>query len=224
MKLKNRPLFLGLMSLLLLAGCGPEDLNPGPVDPIVEDPPLEQICTAGNCAGCCDPTTKKCVQVRTNDACGANGVSCTKCATGTICHPSQQQCYTPTIRAKIRAVRATVSSHDPADDSDWDVDGSPPDALIQLTCPNAQPAVSESEEVESFTPNWTTGACDVLGTDLLSMPVQFNVLDVDVLVDDNVASGQYQFTQADVDNGAVELTGSGALTSVVFQLTTYYAD
>ncbi|NNC04024.1 hypothetical protein HJC10_14355 [Corallococcus exiguus] len=221
MTLNNRILFLGLTSVLLLAGCGPEDFSPGP---ITEDPPLEEICTLANCGGCCDPTTNKCVEVRTNDACGVTGTKCTKCATGTICHPSQQQCYTPTIRTKIQPLRATIAPQDPADNSDWDVDGSPPDVVINLACPNAKPAVSPSEEVESFTPTWVKGSCDVLSTDLLSAPIQFSVIDVDAFFDDPIASAQYQITRADIDRGILEFTGSGALLSVAFQITTYYAE
>ncbi|MGE6762238.1 hypothetical protein ACQKGO_29790 [Corallococcus interemptor] len=224
MTLNNRTLLLGLASIFLLPGCGPEDLNPGSPNPITENPPpLEEICTAANCAGCCDPATNKCVQVRTDDACGVTGTTCVKCAPGTMCHPAQQQCYTPTIRTKIQPLRATIAPHDPADDSDWDVDGSPPDAVVELFCPNAQPAASRSEEIESFTPNWTQGFCDVLSTDLLSMPIQFNVLDVDAIFDDKVASAQYQVTQGDIERGVLQFTGSSGLTSISFQLTTYYA-
>ncbi|WP_375745552.1 hypothetical protein NR800_12505 [Corallococcus interemptor] len=216
----NNRILLGLTSILLLAGCGPEDSSSGP---ITENPPLEEICTAANCAGCCDPTTNQCVEVRTNDACGVTGTKCSKCATGTICHPSQQQCYTPTIRTKIQPLRATIAPQDPADNSDWDVDGSPPDVVVKLSCPNAQPA-PPSEEVESFTPTWTQGACDVLSTDLLSAPIQFTVIDVDTLFDDPIASAQYQMTRADIDRGVVEFASSGALLSLALQITTYYAE
>ncbi|RKH57248.1 hypothetical protein D7X96_38540 [Corallococcus interemptor] len=140
-----------------------------------------------------------------------------------MCHPAQQQCYTPTIRTKIQPLSATFAPHDPADDSDWDIDGSPPDAVVELICPNAQPAVSRSEEIESLTPRWTQGFCDVLSTDLLSMPIQFNVLDVDAIFDDKVASAQYQVTQEDLERGVLQFTGSSGLTSISFQLTTYYA-
>ncbi|RKI44999.1 hypothetical protein D7Y27_11865 [Corallococcus sp. AB004] len=96
--------------------------------------------------------------------------------------------------------------------------------MINLSCPNAQPAVSSSEEVESFTPTWTKGACDVLSTDLLSAPIQFSVIDVDALFDDPIVSAQYQVTRADIDRGVLEFTGSGALRSLAFQITTYYAE
>ncbi|GMU10462.1 hypothetical protein ASNO1_67160 [Corallococcus caeni] len=226
MKLTHRILTcLGLASFLLLAACGPEDLSPGGPDPITDDPPpLTELCTAESCEGCCDPTTNKCVMTRTADACGPNGSTCSKCTTGMMCHPSKQQCYTPTIRTKIQPLRAQIAPLDPSDNSDWDVDGSPPDVVIQLSCPNTPAAVPPSEEVESFTPTWTKGSCDVLSTDLLSAPIQFTVIDVDAIFDDPIASAQYQMTRADIDRGVVELTGSSALLSVAFQVTTYYAE
>ncbi|RKH36271.1 hypothetical protein D7Y13_07155 [Corallococcus praedator] len=141
-----------------------------------------------------------------------------------VCHPTRQECITPVIRTRLRALRATLTALDPSDDSDWDLDGSPPDVVVELTCPQPEPLVSLTEEIESLTPQWTKGGCDVLAQDLLAAPIQFRVIDVDAFFDDEITVAQYQLTQADLDRRSVDVAIPEAVTSLVFQLDTYLTE
>ncbi|RYZ16794.1 MAG: hypothetical protein EOO70_03615 [Myxococcaceae bacterium] len=141
-----------------------------------------------------------------------------------VCHPSRQECTTPIIRTWVRALSATLTEVDPSDDSDWDLDGSPPDVVVELTCPQAEPLVSLTEEVESLTPKWTLGGCDVLAQDLLAAPIQFKVIDVDAFFDDEITTYQYQLTQADLERRSVNLQIPPAITSLVVDLNTYLSE
>ncbi|RKH44531.1 hypothetical protein D7X12_10315 [Corallococcus sicarius] len=140
------------------------------------------------------------------------------------CHPSRQECFTPIIRTQVRALRASLVALDPNDESDWDIDGSPPDVMVELTCPKGEPEVSLTEEVESLTPQWSKGGCDILSLDLLSAPIRFKVIDVDSFFNDEITTAQFQLTQADLERGSVELQVPKAITSLVFQLSTYLTE
>jgi hypothetical protein len=202
---------LGLFSCLMTA-CGPEA-----DDPFVEQPapPCSQSCN-----GCCIGET--CQPGNLASACGSSGVACTACAGTDTCDASSNP---RTCALDLSAIwRAQPSSATIAPKTlngfDWDADGSPPDVVVSGTCPSAgEPIPFETPEVESLTPQWTAGGCLTTADALLKNDIQLNVVDVDVLADDTIATGTYRFTKNDLGRGTITLQLPNQLGTLTFQLT-----
>ncbi len=114
---------------------------------------------------------------------------------------------------------------DPADDSDWDVDGSPPDVVVELRCPmpaGSPPLITRTEEVQSFTPQWSTGECDTLADAIIAQPIEVKVIDIDSFFDDEIGTSSYALTAADFEKGQAEIVIPGYVNSLILKLSAYY--
>lgn len=223
--MKRNIILFGICFLLMGAdsnGCGGSDESL-PNTPQVNPPPVS-TCTADSCSdGCCQ--NNECVRDISNNACGAAGSKCEVCTVDKACDKAQGVCVARPIRVKVQPSQASIVPKDPSDGSDWDLDGSPPDVVVELRCPapsGAQPFVTRTEEVESLTPQWTSGACDTLADVLVAQPIEFRLIDVDNLFDDDIASASYTLTAADLEKEQVELFIPGYVNSLVLKLSRYY--
>jgi hypothetical protein len=89
---------------------------------------------------------------------------------------------------------------------DWDLDGSPPDVVVELVCPpSAAPVRIETPEVSSYTPQWTGVNCTTTSDALLGEAISIRVTDVDVTFDDEVTSATYQVTSGDFETAVLVL-------------------
>jgi len=106
--------------------------------------------------------------------------------------------------------------------TDWDGDGSPADPYVVLNCPPVSaPIATETPYVQDdATPAWSSGGCATKASALLSGQFAFQLFDDDLASDDTITGPlAYQFTDADLSSGGVQLSGTEALTSITFQLT-----
>ncbi|HEX5753184.1 MAG TPA: hypothetical protein VFZ09_43690 [Archangium sp.] len=114
---------------------------------------------------------------------------------------------------------ASIPSSDPNDGADWDVDGSAPDVVVTLSCPkNGSTVFVSTPEVSSYTPTWTTGACEATAEELMKSPMNIYVIDVDAFFDDEIFSGPYTFKAEDFDKPAVEIPISASDSTSVLRL------
>ncbi|MFP2929018.1 hypothetical protein ACLESO_28225 [Pyxidicoccus sp. 3LG] len=103
-----------------------------------------------------------------------------------------------------------IVAKDPTAGLDWDVDGSAPDVVVRVVCPtDGEPVPYSTPETSSFSPRWSGGGCDTTSDVLLRKPVQFEILDVDVAFDDEIAVGSFQLTEESFETGGVTLPVSG---------------
>jgi hypothetical protein len=202
---------LGFFSCLMTA-CGPEA-----DEPFVEEPVPR---CAQSCGGCCIGET--CQTGDQASACGSGGVTCMACAGTDICDASSTpRTCTLDLSAtwRVQPSSATIAQQT-TNGFDWDADGSPPDVVVEGTCPSAgEPIPFHTPEVESLTPQWTEGGCLTTADALLKNDVQLKVIDVDVLADDTIAAGTYRFTKNDLGRGTITLQLPSQLGTLTFQLT-----
>ncbi|MBZ4409144.1 hypothetical protein K8640_13025 [Myxococcus sp. XM-1-1-1] len=121
----------------------------------------------------------------------------------------------------IQPSQATISAQDPNDNLDWDVDGSAPDVVVELRCPTSvagEPLVTRTPEISSWTPQWSTGGCSTSAEVLLAQPIEFKVLDIDTLLDDEIGTIKHQLTQDELKAGTVSLSLPPAITSLTVTL------
>jgi hypothetical protein len=142
--------------------------------------------------------------------CGKGGNACVACQSNERCSPSKDPICAPKLPPgslwKVQPLDATIKPEDPSDGLDWDADDSPPDVVVEMTCPTNTTTVStRTSEVSSLTPSWTDGGCRSTAAELLKSPVVIKVLDVDFSFDDQISYFQYTLTEADFEAGKVTL-------------------
>lgn len=202
---------LGLFSCLM-AACGPEE-----GDPFVENPVPR---CAQSCGGCCIGET--CQPGDRANACGSGGATCTACAGTDTCDGSSspRTCALDLSATwRVQPFSATIAPQT-INGFGWDADGSPPDVVVEGTCPSAgEPIAFQTPEVESLTPQWTEGGCLTTADALLKNDIQLNVMDMDILAHDTIVSGTYRFTKNDLGRGTITLQFTNQLGTLTFQLT-----
>jgi hypothetical protein len=122
----------------------------------------------------------------------------------------------------VRPVEASIVPRDPEDNSDWDLDGSVPDVIVELRCPqlsSSAPFTARTEEVSSLSPKWTTGECRVEGGALVDKVTEIDVIDVDNFFDDPIGTITHKFTKEELEQGTVTLSHPGHVNSLILQLT-----
>ncbi|RYZ16795.1 MAG: hypothetical protein EOO70_03620 [Myxococcaceae bacterium] len=202
-------ILVALTCALLLPACGPSE------------------CTPDNCRDGCCTAEAECIREQRDDACGpGGGAACEGCASGSVCHLEQQTCIVGVMRTRVQPIRASILDHDPFDDEDpdWDLDGSPPDVVVEMRCPSA-PERSRTETVQSLEPRWSTGSCQVVSSNLLKNPIEISIFDVDDFsLDDEFGTVHYQVTPADLNRGWFEIDIPEVVTSLTFFLSHTYSE
>ena len=197
-------LFL-LICALWLPACGPYD------------------CTSENCAdGCCN-ALHECIRYRGDSECGPNGGLCQQCGEGSVCRLDQRTCYAGVMRTYVQPRRAVIADVDPDTGGDWDSDGSPPDVVVEMNCPSARER-TRTEEDETWDPEWRTGGCQVITSNLLRYPLEISIFDNDEFaLDDEFGGISYQVTRADLNLGRIEISIPPIVKTLVFDLSHNYA-
>lgn len=176
-----------------------------------------QACGPGNCAGCCSPSGV-CQGGSTSTACGRGGGACTVCSGNQVCRAGVASCgIDPASRWRVQPVSAVITATN--NGTDWDGDASAPDVVVKMTCPpTSAPVMSQTPEVQSLTPAWSTGGCVTTAAALFAQPWLFQVFDIDLVADDTITSGlQVQFDEADLTAGSTAISPVGGLQSLQVQ-------
>lgn len=192
-----------------------EDLEPGTPTPLPTTG-----CNAETCQGCC--YENQCYSGQTFNACGGSGVKCELCSGVKSCSAAQKCELVPAAKWKVRPIEASIVPQDPEDNSAWDLDGSDPDVVVEMRCPQlsaSTPFVARTEEISSLTPKWAGGECRVEIGALLGAETQINIIDIDNIFDDPIGTITHQFTQAELEQGTVTLSLPGHVNSLSLQLT-----
>jgi hypothetical protein len=122
----------------------------------------------------------------------------------------------------VQPISATIAATDSG--TAWDsIDGSPPDVKVSMACPpSSKPDSTSTPESESYYPSWTTGGCVAQAKHLLAEPVQFKLMDVDVITGDPITANLYlQVIPQDFSYGQIVLGGSGDMNSITFSIEPY---
>lgn len=216
--------FLLCCLAVLLAGassngsCGGTETG-DETDPSTPTPLPTTRCNAEQCQGCC--YEGQCYPGKDLNACG-KGVTCELCTGVKSCSEAQQCEFVAAAKWKVRPIEASIVPLDPEDNSAWDIDGSDPDVVIELRCPQLSsgvPFTVRTEEVSSLTPKWTGGECRVEIGALLGAATEIDVIDIDNLFDDPIGTITHQFTQAELEQGTLTLSLPGHVNSLSLQLT-----
>lgn len=198
-------LLIALTCVLGLSACGPYD------------------CTPENCSDGCCSANNECIRYRGDSECGPNGGICETCAEGSVCRLDQRACYTGVMRTRVQPRYAVIAEVDPETGEDWDSDGSPPDVVVEMDCPSA-PGRSRTEEDENWDPEWYSGSCTVITSNLLRHPLQISIFDNDdFTLDDEFGGLSYQVTPADLNLGRIELSLPPIVKTLVIDLTHTYS-
>lgn len=141
-------------------------------------------------------------------------MACLVCGPGQTCSAAQACWWDPASVWRVAPQSATIAPTDLG--SDWDVDGSPPDVVVQLFCPSSATSVTSStEEVQSFQPSWVLGECTMSASELTSLGFAFRVLDVDTVIDDQITPElTVTVTQDQLSRGLVEIAPVSGLTGL----------
>ncbi|MCY1074755.1 hypothetical protein [Archangium lansingense] len=205
----NRFLAGVVVALSVLVGCGGDDGDSGN-----GNTGNQQKCSASNCAGCC--FNNVCQTGTTASACGKTGAACMACGSTQVCRTDQTCGVDPDSVWRVQPVSARIASND--NGTYWDGDGSAPDVVVTMRCPGST-SVTETPEVESYTPAWTSGGCTARASQLLAEPWVFQVWDIDVSSNDTITGGlAFQLTEQHLSAGTVNLGASGGMTSLTLQL------
>lgn len=196
-----------------MSGCGYDD-GEFPVTP-------DTSCGPHNCTGCCLGNT--CQPGTFDTMCGKGGNACVTCQAEERCSPDKSSSCAPKLDQnsswKVQPSTASIKPQDPADGLSWDADDSPPDVVVEMTCPtDAGPFTDRTSEVSSLTPSWTDGGCTSTASVLLNSPVTVYVLDIDFAFDDPIASFQYTLKAADFEAGGVTLLMPGDVGTLTLSL------
>ncbi|NOK16242.1 hypothetical protein [Corallococcus carmarthensis] len=203
-----RTLSLFLMALtcaLFLPACGEPD------------------CTPESCADGCCSASNLCIRDRGDALCGPNGGLCEGCPEGNVCRLDTKACYAGVMRTRVQPRRAVIADVDPDNGEDWDSDGSPPDVVVEMRCPSA-PELSRTAEDESWDPEWRSGSCEVISSNLLDHSIEISIFDNDdFALDDEFGTIHYQVTRSDLNRGRFEIAIPPAVQTLVFDLTHTYS-
>lgn len=184
--------FLLVVWCLGLTACGPEF-----------DEPTARC--AQSCAGCC--SGDRCFDGTGDEACGAGGSICDGCGGFETCTwhaEGVRTCFFDrNERWLIEPVAAEVSEFNPTDGEDWDVDGSPPDVVVELFCPNGGRDIeTRTTEDESYFPEWTDGGCTTTLGELSRARITIHVIDADLTFDDIIFMGSHSVGAEDLAAGS----------------------
>ena len=220
----KKTFLLGCLAVLLAGAssdgsCGGTEVDDEP-EPSTPTPIPTTGCNAETCEGCC--YEGQCYAGKSFNACG-KGVTCELCTGVKSCSEAQKCEYVETAKWKVRPVEASIVPQDPEDNSAWDLDGSEPDVVVELRCPqlsSSSPSVVRTGEVSSLTPKWTGGGeCRVEIGALLSAVTEINIIDIDNIFDDPIGTISHQFTQVELEQGTVMLSLPGRVNSLSLQMT-----
>lgn len=161
---------------------------------------------AQSCQGCCSGDT--CFEGTQGSACGAGGSICDKCEGLEECTTRAEgarSCYfDKSVQWRVQPASAVISKTNEGED--WDVDGSPPDVVVNLECPSGDRELkSQTPEASGFSPAWTEGGCTTTLGDLLARTVEIEVVDVDVTFDDVMVQQNIQLRDEDFKKGSFTL-------------------
>ncbi|HRI50726.1 MAG TPA: hypothetical protein PLW65_11140 [Pseudomonadota bacterium] len=152
-------LVLGLV-LLGAAGCGAvgkgPDVNTPPDLGRPADMTSISLCSAKNCAGCCQGDV--CQPGITAAACGGAGAICSQCSAAQKCSPDLRCVFDQNAVWLVAAVRAQISLTNP-DGFQWRTDGSMPQPLVQFDANNrtSSVAIVVSGSPPVWTATWNQG-------------------------------------------------------------------
>ncbi|WPB75396.1 hypothetical protein KYC5002_41185 [Archangium violaceum] len=203
----NRFFAGAILALSILTGCGGDDDTPGGGG-------TEQKCSASNCTGCC--FNNVCQTGNTASACGKTGATCTACGSAQVCKTDQTCGVDPNSVWRVQPISARITSSD--NGTSWDGDGSAPDVVVAMRCPGSTTS-TETPEVESYTPAWTSGGCTAKASQLLAEPWVFQLWDVDISSHDTITDSlALRITEAFLTSGGVTVNASGGMMSMTVQL------
>ncbi|MFN7130614.1 MAG: hypothetical protein ACK4N5_00930 [Myxococcales bacterium] len=176
-------------------------------------------CGPANCAnGCCNGTV--CMPGTTTSACGTGGGACGQCSGIHVCRADQRCGVDPSSAWRVQPVSATVDAVN-GSGGVWDSwDNSPPDVFAESFCPPAATAVAtNTPQVSSLTPTWSTGGCVTTAGALLTEPYVFQLFDADPFgFRDNVSARiSHQVTEADLAAGSRTFPRSHAASNIRVQ-------
>ncbi|MFY0525572.1 hypothetical protein ACN28I_21330 [Archangium gephyra] len=207
----NRFFAGAVLALSLLVGCGGDDDTPGDGNP---GGGTQQPCSASNCTGCCFNNT--CQTGNTASACGKAGAACMACGSSKVCKTDQTCGVDPNSVWRVQPVSARIASSD--NGTYWDGDDSAPDVVVSMRCPGST-TYTQTPEVESYTPAWTSGGCTAKASQLLAEPWVFQLWDIDFSSDDTITDSlALRITEEFLTAGTVTLNPSGGMTSMTVQL------
>ncbi|MFP2897184.1 hypothetical protein [Corallococcus sp. 4LFB] len=183
----------------------------------------EPECTPESCANGCCSVSNVCVLDLGDSVCGSNGAHCESCPDGNVCRLDTRACYAGVMRTRVQPRRAVIADVDPDTGEDWDSDGSPPDVVVEMRCPSA-PERTRTAEDEDWEPEWRSGSCEVITSNLLQHPIAISIFDNDDFTfDDEFGGTSYQVTRADLNRGHIELAFPPIVESLVIELTHTYS-
>ncbi|WNG55040.1 hypothetical protein F0U59_09820 [Archangium gephyra] len=208
----NRFFAGAVLALSVLVGCGGDDGTPGDGNP--GGGGTEQKCSASNCAGCC--FNNVCQTGNTASACGKAGATCSACGSAQVCRTNQTCGVDPNSVWRVQPTSARIASSD--NGTSWDGDGSAPDVVVAMRCPGSTTS-TETPEVESYTPAWTSGGCTAKASQLLAEPWVFQLWDIDFSSNDTITDSlALRITEEFLTAGGVTVNASGGMTSMTVQL------
>lgn len=209
----NRFFAGAVLALSVLVGCGGNDDTPGNGN-TGGGSGTEQKCSASNCTGCC--FNNVCQTGNTASACGKAGASCLACGSSQVCRTDQTCGVDPNSVWRVQPVSARIASND--NGTYWDGDDSAPDVVVAMRCPGSTTS-TQTPEVESYTPTWTTGGCTARASQLLAEPWVFQLWDIDVSSNDTITGAlAFRITEELLTAGTVTLSASGGMTSMTVRL------
>ncbi|WP_375759997.1 hypothetical protein [Corallococcus exercitus] len=198
-------LLMALSCALVLSACG------------------ESECTPESCANGCCTVGNVCVLDLGDAQCGSNGAACESCPEGNVCRLDSRACFTGVMRTRVQPRRAVIADVDPDNGEEWDSDGSPPDVVVEMSCPSA-PERTRTAEDESWEPEWRSGSCEVITSNLLEHPIEISIFDNDdFALDDEFGGLSYQVTRADLNRGRIEIALPPDVQTLVFDLVHTYS-
>ena len=177
----------------------------------------QRPCGPDTCTGCC--FNGVCQAGNMTSACGKGGGACSACGGQQICRVDQSCGVNPESRWRVQPVSAVIASSN--NGTEWDGDGSAPDARIEMLCPPTSSPVQGMTPTaqNTYTPSWSSGGCITTASALLAGPWTFQPFDEDLASDDPISQPfTYRFEESDFVAGTVTLSAGGGLTSITVQL------
>ena len=102
--------------------------------------------------------------------------------------------------------------------SAWDLDNSPPDVMMTLSCAGGQS--TNTSTVESYQPAWGSGGCAATGRALRDSGIVWRLDDVDVTTNDTItANVPTLFPESVISSGEGQVSNVNAAIKVTFRIT-----
>lgn len=162
------------------------------------------------CGGACVPSC-------TGAACGDDGCggSCGTCRRGLACGADRTCSAPPTATWSVSATSATIEEHNDAGGT-WDAFGGAPDPILCVTLGATRtcaPTVSDTL-MPTWSPAYTFGTAT---TTALQSGVAWSLTDDDVDADDEICSGTFAPSDAELGAGTLRLTCEFATVELRFR-------